>query len=147
MKRYLLDVNVLIALLDPAHVQHEEAHAWFGREGKPCWASCPMTQNGVLRIMGHAQYPGVQGGPAAIAPLLARMTEMPGHEFFPDDVSLLDAAKVDARRLLRSSRVTDLYLLALAVAHHGCLATLDARLDADGVRGGAAALHRIGPQR
>jgi len=44
-------------------------------------------------------------------------------------------------------RGIDLYLLALAVAHQGCLATLDARLDADGVRGGAAGLHRIGPQR
>ena len=26
---YLLDVNVLIALIDPTHVSHDAAHHWF----------------------------------------------------------------------------------------------------------------------
>ncbi len=42
------------------------------------------------------------------------------------------------------AQVTDIYLLALAVAHEGRLATLDRRLPAGAVRGGMAALARIG---
>lgn len=53
MNRYLLDVNVLITLVDPAHVEHDAAHAWFGRAGKKAFATCPITENGLLRIMGH----------------------------------------------------------------------------------------------
>ena len=30
----LLDVNVLIALFDPAHIDHDEAHRWFGLNRK-----------------------------------------------------------------------------------------------------------------
>jgi len=53
MTTYLLDVNVLIALIDPAHVQHDAAHAWFASTGQHSWATCPLTENGVLRIVGH----------------------------------------------------------------------------------------------
>lgn len=62
---YLLDVNVLIALLDPAHIQHDTAHAWFAEEGHTAWATCPLTENGVLRIIGHPRYPNSPGSPAA----------------------------------------------------------------------------------
>lgn len=134
---------MLIALLDPAHVLHDVAHAWFEREGRVGWATCPLTQNGVLRIVGSLKYPGLAGGPAAVAPLLARMIRSAGHEFWPDNVTLLDPARADTSRLLTSTRITDAYLLALAVAHKGRLATLDAHLNPDGIRGGAAALHRI----
>ena len=54
MTTYLLDVNVLIALTDPAHVQHEPAHDWFARTGQRAWATCPLTENGLLRIT-HSQ--------------------------------------------------------------------------------------------
>ncbi|MGH9417196.1 MAG: TA system VapC family ribonuclease toxin [Terriglobales bacterium] len=145
LRRFLLDVNVLIALLDPAHIQHETAHVWFEREGRAVWASCPLTQNGVLRVVGHRAYPSLRGGPAADAPLRAAMTAMAEHEFWPDEVSLLDAARVDLAGLLSAMRVTDTYLLALAAAHGGRLATLDARLRPEGVRGGVAALCRIHP--
>jgi toxin-antitoxin system PIN domain toxin len=141
---HLLDVNVLIALLDPAHVQHDQAHEWFAEEGAQAWASCPLTQNGLLRIVGHPRYPGSPGSPAAVAHLAAGLFSLPGHEFWPDDVSLLDAALVDATRLLTSAQVTDSYLLALARAHGGRLATLDRRLVASAVRGGGEALRVIG---
>jgi predicted nucleic acid-binding protein len=99
----------------------------------------------VLRIVGHRGYPGFKGGPARVAPMLAAMMSSPGHQFWPDDVSLLDAARVDASRLLAAQRLTDTYLLALAVAHGGRLATLDGRLSGEAVRGGAAALCHIRP--
>ena len=140
----LLDVNVLIALIDPAHVHHDAAHDWFAKQGKKSWATCPLTENGVMRVVGHARYPNSPGTPAAVAELMSGLCALPGHVFWPDDISLLDAKKLDASRLLSSAQVTDSYLLALACAHGGKLATFDRRLVVDAVRGGATGLHLIG---
>lgn len=144
MTTYLLDVNVLIALLDPVHVQHDTAHAWFAAQGQHAWATCPLTENGVLRIVGHARYPNTPGSPAAVAPLVAQLRASPGHIFWPDTLSLLDPESIDVDRLLSAGQVTDSYLLALACAHGGQLASFDRRLVVDAVRGGANALHLIG---
>ena len=141
---YLLDVNVLVALIDPSHVQHDAAHDWFAKLGKKSWATCPLTENGVMRIIGHARYPNSPGTPAAVAQLMVGLCALPGHLFWPDDISLLDADKIDASRILSSAQVTDSYLLALACAHGGKLATFDRRLVVDAVRGGARGLHLIG---
>ena len=139
----MLDINVLIALLDPTHTQHDAAHDWFERQGRKAWATCPLTENGVLRIIGHARYPNSPGTPAAVAQLMTTLRTLPGHAFWPDDISLLDAERVDATRLLSSSQVTDSYLLALACAHGGQLASFDRRLVVDAVRGGAHRLHLL----
>lgn len=141
--QYLLDVNVLIALIDPAHVQHDRAHVWFGRSGKKAWATCPLTENGVLRIVGHPRYPNSPGTPAAVAELMAGMLALPGHEFWPDNVTLLDSQRIHGARLLDSAQVTDSYLLALAVAHGGQLATFDRNLIPDAVVNGMQSLHLI----
>ncbi|PJN94116.1 VapC toxin family PIN domain ribonuclease, partial [Amaricoccus sp. HAR-UPW-R2A-40] len=61
---FLLDVNVLIALTDPAHVAHDDAHVWFAETGRHAWATCPITENGVLRILGNPKYPNSPGSPA-----------------------------------------------------------------------------------
>ncbi|WP_321959013.1 TA system VapC family ribonuclease toxin [Burkholderia cenocepacia] len=140
---YLLDVNVLIALLDPAHVQHEPAHAWFGRVGHAAWATCPITENGVLRIIGNPKYPNTMGSPASVAPLVEQLRNHAGHTFWPGDVSLLDGKHVDATRLLSSAQLTDTYLLALARAHKGKLATFDRRLVVDAVSNGGKHLELI----
>jgi toxin-antitoxin system PIN domain toxin len=136
---YLLDVNVLVALIDPAHVQHDAAHAWFGAEGHQAWATCPITENGLLRIVGHPRYPNSPGTPAEVSALLAGLRGLPGHRFWPDDISLMDPG-IDVQRLLQSGQVTDSYLLALARAHGGRLATFDRKLVVDAVKGGAQAL-------
>ena len=143
MTRFLLDVNVLIALIDPAHVQHDKAHAWFAKTGRKAWATCPLTENAVLRIVGHARYPNSPGTPAAVAELMATFLAHPGHEFWPDDVTLMDRERVHAARLLDSAQVTDSYLLALAAAHNGKLATFDRQLVTDAVVNGSQALHLI----
>jgi toxin-antitoxin system PIN domain toxin len=140
---FLLDANVLIALIDPAHVQHDTAHEWFAAQGRQAWATCPLTENAVLRIVGHARYPNSPGTPAAVAPLMASLCALPGHVFWPDDISLLDAEKLDPARLLSASQVTDSYLLALACSRGGKLATFDRRLIADAVVNGAQGLHLI----
>ena len=143
MTRYLLDVNVLIALIDPAHVRHDLAHSWFAKTGRKSWATCPLTQNGVLRIVGHPRYPSTPGTPAAVAQLLTEFLAHPGHEFWPDDITLLDGERIHSARLLESAQVTDSYLLALAVAHRGQLATFDQKLVTDAVVTGPQALHVI----
>ena len=140
MSVFLLDVNVLVALADPAHVQHDTAHAWFEHEGAPAFATCPLTENGLLRIVGHPRYPSSPGTPSAVAPTLAALRQLPGHHFWPDDISLMDSQRIHIQRLLSHGQVTDSYLLALAIAHGGQLATLDRRLVVDAVAGGTAGL-------
>ena len=141
---YLLDVNLLVALIDPAHVGHDAAHAWFASEGSGSWATCPITENGVIRVAGHPKYPNTPGSPAAVMPILMHLRTLPGHEFWSDDVSLAACETVDSTRITTPAQVTDTYLLALAVRRRGKLATLDRRLLTHSVRGGKAALRIIG---
>lgn len=143
MTCFLLDINVLIALIDPTHVQHDRAHDWFSAIGQHAWASCPITENGVLRIVGHPRYPNSAGTPGTVAELLKKLCALAGHQFWPDDITLLDTKRVNSNRLLDSAQVTDSYLLALASAHKGKLATFDQRLVSDAVLHGAQALHVI----
>ena len=140
---YLLDVNVLIALIDPTHISHEDAHRWFQTGGKSSWATCPITENGVVRIVGHPRYPNSPGSPAVVAAVLQQLCCLPGHVFWPDDISALDPSHIEADRMIAAGQVTDTYLLALAVAHGGQLASLDRRLSVAAVPGGEDALHLL----
>lgn len=143
MSAALLDVNVLIALLDRRHVHHDQAHGWFAASHASGWASCPLTQNAVLRILGQPRYPNSPGPPAVVAPLLAELIRHPHHQFWPDALSLLTVSGVDPSRLLESGQVADTYLLALAVHHGGTLVSFDRRLVHAAVAGGQTALRLI----
>ncbi len=135
--RALLDVNVLIALLDGAHIGHASATRWLASEVSQGWASCPLTQNGCIRIMSQPAYPGAL--PAAeVAARLSEAARNPSHGFWPDDVSLLDEGVLDWSRVLGHRQVTDSYLLALAVRHRGRFVTFDARIAAPAVTGAKA---------
>lgn len=140
---FLLDVNVLIALIDPYHNFHDIAHDWLTAESDRQWATCPITENGAVRILGHHQYPQGPGTPAAAAQLVKGLLAHPGRRFWPDDFSLLDSEIVDCSRLSTAAQVTDAYLLALAVKNESRLATFDRRLSLASVDGGAEALHVI----
>lgn len=132
----LLDVNVLIALLDSDHSLHGRAAAWFEKHGRLGWASCPITQNGCVRIMSSQAYPSplsVQ----SIAERLAEAAASPHHSFWPDDISLLDSRIVDTSRIHTPRQLTDLYLLALAVRRGGSLATFDDHISIEAVKGAA----------
>lgn len=130
--RALLDVNVLIALLDSDHASHTPAIDWFREEARRGWASCPITQNGCLRIMSHPRYPNAL--PVhAIVERLAEATSSELHEFWPDTISLLDRRIADAVRIHGPRQLTDLYLLALAVRHSGRLVTFDGSIAIDAV--------------
>lgn len=134
MTRSLLDINVLLALLDSDHVDHERAHGWLDAEIGSGWASCAITENGFVRIVSQPRYPSPIASAEAVD-LLGRACRSGFHEFWPCEVSLLDPAVVDRSRLLNPHQVTDAYLLALAVAHGGRLVTFDRGVSLAAVRG------------
>jgi toxin-antitoxin system PIN domain toxin len=140
---FLLDVNVLIALIVPTHVFHARAEAWFTVVRAQGWATCPITELGVLRILSNPRLPNSVGSPAVAAEMLAILKAGPGHEFWPDDVSVFDRSVWDASKLLTSGQVTDSYLLALAASRDGKLATFDVRLNTTAVQNGSTALYLI----
>lgn len=123
--RALLDVNVLVALLDCDHASHDSAIDWFSKHAREGWASCPITQNGCIRIMSNPAYPNPLPIQAVILHL-AEACRQDIHEFWPDQVSLLDSDVVDPTRIHGPRQLTDIYLLALAVQHRGRLVTFDA---------------------
>ena len=132
--RALLDVNVLLALFDKAHTFHPRARQWWAAEEEHGWASCALTQNGFLRISTQKSYPQPIRLPDAMM-LLRAWAVPPRHEFWPDDVSILDPDIVESTRLLASKQIIDIYLLALAVRHGGRLVTLDRGISLAAVRG------------
>ena len=140
--RTLLDINVLIALLDPDHVFHTTAKAWWMQHREQGWASCPLTQNGCVRIIGQPGYPNHQPV-AGIVRLLAGLCADPCHTFWPDDVSLLDASRFQHSHIHGPRQLTDLYLLALAVRQGGSLVTFDAKIPLGAVPGATRSHLRV----
>ncbi len=133
MTTFLLDVNVLIALVDPAHLQHDQAHKWFARVGHKGFATCPLTENGLVRIIGHPKYPNSPGPPSAVVQSLMAIRGLSGHKFWPDKISIAEDAFFASALLSSHSRVSDSYLLALAHANGGRLATMDQKLTTEAV--------------
>jgi toxin-antitoxin system PIN domain toxin len=122
--RALLDVNVLIALLDSDHSLHVRATDWFREAAPEGWASCPITQNGCIRIMSHPGYPNAFPI-RSVVQRLAAAARTEYHEFWPDDASILDSSLIDASRIHGPRQLTDVYLVALAVQHEARFVTFD----------------------
>lgn len=132
--RLLLDVNVLVALLDEAHIHHAVAQNLIAQP-KLKIATCALTENGVLRVLnlpGYSSY-----GPAGFEAVRAQLDQLCqdiDHEFWSCDVTLRDASKIDWSRVMGHNQITDVYLLALAVGYKGALATFDHRVAISAVR-------------
>lgn len=140
--RALLDVNVLIALLDEGHVHHAIAMAWLRDNITQGWASCPLTQNGCVRIMSQPAYPNTRP-PAEVAARLREATQSPLHAFWPDELSLLDTTQFNWNELFNPRQLTDAYLLALAVRNGGVFVTFDHALPLQAVLGATKAHLRL----
>jgi len=132
--RALLDVNVLIALLDMDHIHHPVASNWLLANIHTGWASCPLTQNGCIRIMAQPGYPNALP-PAQVAQRLSEAAGTDHHHFWADDLSLLETGVVHWESVLGSRQVTDVYLLALAVHRAGRLVTFDRAISRRAVQG------------
>jgi uncharacterized protein len=124
VRRALLDVNVLLALLDSDHVDHERARAWISREIQHGWASCAITENGFVRLISQPRYPSPVSPTRAIS-ILAHAADTEHHESWPCTVSILDPQIFDRCRIHGSRQVTDAYLLALAAVNKGRFVTFD----------------------
>jgi len=131
--RSLLDVNVLIALFDQEHIFHQRAQDWFAAAIDDGWASCPITQTGFARIMSSPRYPAGVSTTQAMT-MLAGATADPHHEFWSADLPLTHAT-IDPNRVLGPNQLTDVYLLGLAIGHHGRFVTFDQRISLAAVRG------------
>lgn len=140
--RVLLDVHVLIALLDDAHGSAVRAYAWIDAQPR-CVATCPIVENGVIRIMSAPAYSAThRASPGQIADGLKALAQGLDHAFWTDAVSMFDDDMIDFARLHGHRQVTDAYLLALAVRNDGILATFDAAIPLAAVQG-ARARHLI----
>jgi toxin-antitoxin system PIN domain toxin len=128
----LPDVNVLIARFDPAHVHHEPSQVWFAAAREDGWATCPLTENGFLRVLSNPNYPNVR---LTVAEAAARLQTLcvncsQSYQFWSDDVSFKDAALFDLSAVQGHRQVTDLYLLGLCQRHDATLVTFDNGLPA-----------------
>ena len=132
----LLDVNVLVALFDPDHVHHEAAHDWLARNRRDGWATCPLSENGLVRILSNAAYSGVHETAASIRRRLDAFCTSGQHVFWPDEVSLRDRRLFQEAANFSHAQVTDVYLLGLATHKGGRLATFDRRIPVAAVSGG-----------
>lgn len=120
----LLDINMLIALFDGAHVHHKSAHGWMAHNRSRGWATCPITQNGCVRVMSQPNYPG-HLPVAEVVRRLSKAISVPEHTFWPDSISLCDSDRFGPDRILTPKALTDIYLLGLAVERSGLLVTFD----------------------
>jgi len=125
LKAALLDVNVLIALAWPNHVHHQSSLRWFKAQQPSGWATCSSTQTGFVRVSSNRRvFPDARSPEEALL-LLRRITALPHHVFWTDDIALADSHLIAASRIQGHRQVGDAHLLALALSRDGCLATLD----------------------
>lgn len=140
MSGFLLDVNVLIALLWPAHEANARAQRWFAKNADQGWATCAMTQAGFVRIVSNPAFSQRVVSPRDALEVLRGSLQHRAHRFWTEDIGVTEALVHFERRLLGHQQVTDAYLLGLAIHKKGRLATLDASLA--GLLSSAAASER-----
>jgi uncharacterized protein len=121
----LLDVNVLVALFDPDHVHHELAHDWFADHRGEGWASCPITQNGLIRVLANPRYGSPASNLRVVRDAVSRFLSSKEHQFWSDDVSIADDTIFDVAGMVGHRQITDVYLLGLARKRKGHLVTFD----------------------
>jgi uncharacterized protein len=122
---YLLDANVLIALAWPEHSANERAGRWFARHSREGWATCPITQGALVRVLSNPAFSERALTPSGALQVMQRNLELPGHQFWSDSISLAEALKRIPSALTGHQQITDAYLVALAMHNRGKLATLD----------------------
>lgn len=138
----LLDVNALIALVDPDHVGHEAMRQWFRQHHRSGWATSPITENGMVRVLSQPSYPSGQRRPAEVIAVLdaLKVAFADSYQFWADDVSITDEAVFDPPLIAGSRQVTDIYLLGLAARHEGELVSFDRSVVWQAVRDGSSRL-------
>lgn len=125
MNTALLDINVLVALLWPAQESHSKVQTWFKRRSSEGWATCPLTQAGFVRIISNPAFSPSAVSPGEATQALKKSLAHPNHEYWPADVSYLEAIEPFGSQIVGHKQVSDAYLLGLAIHHKGKLVTMD----------------------
>lgn len=138
----LLDVNALIALVDADHVHHEAMRRWFMARERGGWATCPLSENGMVRVLSQPAYRSGRRSPAEVIEVLNALKAvfLRSYEFWVDEISITDEAIFDSALIAGARQVTDIYLLGLAVRHEGVVVSFDRSLAWQAVRGGSTRL-------
>jgi toxin-antitoxin system PIN domain toxin len=144
VKTALLDLNILTALLWPAHEHHEAAHRWFGARHKGRWATCAITELGLIRLVTNPSFSRDALAPTDALVLLSSNLAHETHDFWIEDLSVAAALGAVPRKLQGHKQVTDAYLLALAIHHHGVLATFDRGIETLAAGWGTSGLELVG---
>ena len=131
MNAWLLDVNVLVARFWEPHVFHRKVRAWMASHERDGWASCPITQAGLVRTISNPGFAQDAPRPAeALHWLTETLRQDPNHQFWADDLPLSVACAAAVSRLSGFKQLTDAYLLGLTIHRKGRLLTLDRRMQA-----------------
>jgi toxin-antitoxin system PIN domain toxin len=126
---WLLDVNVLLAILWPPHAFHDRAIEWFLDHQAEAWATCPLTEIGFLRVVTNPAFsPFAPGFDEAIEMLIVSKQESAAHRFWPANIPCDELASTFGKRISGHQQITNAYLLALAIHHRGKLVTFDRRI-------------------
>ena len=141
----LPDINILIALVDENHVRHGDAEAWFAGVGQTGWATCPFTENGFARIVSNSAYAALPYTVSQAVTALDKTIQRhrAKHEFWPDEVSLLDADLFNRAAIQGPKQIADVYLLGLCQQRGGTFVTLDQRLSVAAISAPHARLIRV----
>ena len=123
----LLDVNFLIALTWPSHVDHQIAMSWFEEHMNEGWATCPFTQAGFVRLSSSPKVIEDAVTPKEAITLLSQVVKMKGHHFWNQDFGIIDK-QVPTQHISGHRQVTDVFLLGTAIRHKGRLVTLDSKI-------------------
>ena len=123
--RYLLDVNLWIALFDDAHTHSARANSFIAKRTIKI-ATCPLVENGVIRVLNLPNYAlrGAVGIDQVRQQLKHATTEL-DHEFWPDDVSMLDDKRIDFGKISATTRypMSICWRLRLRIAGHSSRST------------------------
>ena len=134
-----------MALFDPAHLNHEDAHRWFGSGKKHGWATCPTTINGCVRVLSNPAYPTVEATVAEVVSRLRGLCADAHHQFWPEEISLLDHGIFRSEFIEGPRKITDACLLAMVVARRGRLVTFDLAIPIKAVIGASSGdVERLG---
>ena len=124
MVKYLLDINVLLALAWPSHEFHEAAHRWWTHSRKR-WATCALTELAFIRLSSNPAFTRDAATPFEAATLLERLVALDQHEYWS---TLPHWSPEGFRHLSGHKQLTDYYLTKLAAANEAKFATFDSRI-------------------
>jgi hypothetical protein len=124
-RRYLLDLNVVVALTDEEHLHFAIAQRWFRTLSGESWGTCPLSDAGYIRLTTSPAARIGSGSFSTAIAVLADLARRPGYRFWPITESWAGLTAPFADRIFGHQQVTDAYLLGLAIKEDGVLVTFD----------------------